>query len=262
MSIKRVFKNILLLAVMAIVCWKGFADDEISLKEDRSAIEELRKEIPPEVQKENDDLKDIAEIDGPLKMRPEFYRRKFDNKMRKERADHRKEVRKSRENKSKDQRKAREEFKKQSEKEKVEFKKQENLTRELQKEFYREQDLKRKEFYDKQRDDRKEFDAQLREKSRNFDSYYREKKKEFDQQYRIYKRRWQENEREKQKQKLDALKSSAEKRRERAPRNYQTATSPVHQPTPDLSDEDKKDLSLIDQMDKIKGSRLKPEDGK
>ena len=69
-------------------------ESEVSVAGDQQSIEELRKNIPPEVRDRNDTLKMILSLMGEVKVHPQKVRQKFNKFQRKRRTKFQKEHRK------------------------------------------------------------------------------------------------------------------------------------------------------------------------
>lgn len=171
-------------------------DEEISLKADRSSLDELRKDIPPEKQVENDEKALLLELMGQLKMHPSEVRTKWGDLVRKKREAHRKNVQKWRDEFNKNETKARNEFLEKAKSERDGFRKQ-KVDRDRTRDFYAEQDRVRRDFFADERDKRKDFESQVTAQSKEFDSYMRERDKEFNEQHRLYSKQWADREKEK-----------------------------------------------------------------
>ena len=111
-KLKSVGKIFLFSIGLASIPALGLAADEaeVSLKDDRRSIEELRQNIPPEIRAENDALKESLALLGEVKKSPQEHREKFDRKMREMREKKRKERQKTRQEFSKNERTKRDKF--------------------------------------------------------------------------------------------------------------------------------------------------------
>ncbi len=157
---------------------KPLVESEYKLQEDRKAFEELRSEVPQNIQDENDEVAFMEKLfTNPLK-KPSDIRAQFSKALNKKREKFRKDMQKKREKFVKEERKARESMTKSFERERNEFNKT-KTTREETKEFYASLDQRRKDFYSQQREQRDEFEAQMRDDRRNFEDYAREKQNDF-----------------------------------------------------------------------------------
>lgn len=166
-------------------------DDKYTLTADRQQLEELRKSIPEEKKKENDELAFMSQLFADDKKSPSQIREKFDGILRKKREVFQKDMTKARETYVKEEKKRKDEFTKQQEEARSDFKKS-KTSRDENTAFYTELDAKRKEFYSAEKDKRDEFESNMRDKRKNFDDYAREKSNEFNQELRAYTKRFEE----------------------------------------------------------------------
>lgn len=176
---------------------------ETSLSSDQKEIEKLRANIPEDIKRSNDSLKEIIELMGELKVHPSKVREKFDKKHRDRRNDFQKDFRKTRENFNKDERKKRDAFLANQKKERDSAKKS-DMTREQNVEFYAEIDRKRRDFFAEQNEIRRTFDSEQKEKSQDFYEELNQQRKEFNEEWKSYNQRWQEwqkNERDRKRNK-------------------------------------------------------------
>ncbi len=169
---------------------------EVSIKADRSHLEELRKDIPEEIKVANDELALIMSLMGEVKEKPDSIRTRFQRQVAKKREDFRRRTNKLRQDFNKTERADRDKFLKNLSQERAKFNK-EKPDRETTRNFYSEQDLKRREFLSNQKDQRAEFEGELRARTKDFDEDVRLKTKEFNDQYRIYSQRFREAEKAK-----------------------------------------------------------------
>jgi hypothetical protein len=166
-------------------------DDKYTLTADRQQLDELRKSIPEEKKKENDELAFMSQLFADEKKSPSQVREKFDSLLRKKRELFQKDMAKAREDYTKKEKKHKDEFTQQQDEARNDFKKRKS-TRDESSEFYNNLDAKRKEFYSTQRDQREAFESDMRDKRQNFDDYAREKSNEFNQELRAYTKRYEE----------------------------------------------------------------------
>lgn len=157
---------------------KPLVESQYRLQEDRKAFEELRSQVPQDVQQENDELAFMEKIfQSPLK-NPSDIRSQFSKALTKRRDKFQKDMQKMRETFVKKERKDREQATKNFEKERNEFKTRKS-SRDETKEFFDALDQKRKDFYADQKEKRDEFEAQMRDDRKNFEDYVKEKQNEF-----------------------------------------------------------------------------------
>lgn len=192
----------------------GEVAEEVSLKADRGQFAELRKQIPEETRRENDELAFVLELMARGDEEPGRIRDRFNKALRDRRSKHDKDLRKQREEFTKQERKSRDSFLKAQAKERESFlrstrgqKHSDELADERQ-EFFKTQDEKRREYFANERDARKEFESRLTEARRAFEDYAREKTNHFNQEYRAYASHYYER-----KKALDLQKRTEEKAR-------------------------------------------------
>lgn len=183
---------------------------EISLKEDRSSVEQYRQNVPAEKKQENDELALLLNLTGELKEKPERIRERFQTVSRKKRDEFRKKSKKLRDDFTREEAKTRDEFLRKMKNEREDFKKT-KVDRQANAEFYNEQERNRREFQADQKDKRQEFESAMRAKSTEFDEYMREKTRDFNEQIRLYSQRYQDKLKE-EKQKKDPAKSQSDAR--------------------------------------------------
>lgn len=165
---------------------------ETSLSEDRNELDELRKNIPEEKRRDNDELKEILFFTGELKDPPHRVRDRFNQITRRLREKHRKEVSRIRTQFNKDEKSYRDQFYKKLKDERDEFL-EKKVTREKRQKFFDEQDSKRREFQSDERDRRHQFTADLKMKEDDFNQSLRDKTNEFNQEYKNYVQRYTEH---------------------------------------------------------------------
>lgn len=183
--------------------------DKYSLAADREALSNLRKEIPEEIQKENDEKAFMDQMMLSTSSSPTEVRNKFSRILNKKR-----------ELFNKDMNRARQEFNNKSKKDQEEFIKiqqeqRKSLSRkkvdsDARKEFYDSLDLKRKDFFSEQKEKRDVFEENIREQRKNFDDYVRAKTDEFNQLHRDYSKRFEEAKKLKAAEKQQAEKQKKE----------------------------------------------------
>ena len=169
---------------------------EMSLKEDRDSLNDLRKEIPEETQKQNDELALYLNLMSQGNEKPQMARDKFNLMVQKKRAVFRDKVAKLRENYRDDETARRE---KQLDAAKIKrdaFLKKKRDPKETR-EFFQEQEKERLGFAGDERARRTAFEGEINAQSKDFDSYMREKQKEFDEQYRLYTKKYSEKPKDK-----------------------------------------------------------------
>lgn len=168
--------------------------DEYSLKSDREKLKELRKEVRPETQEQNDELAFILDMFQASKEQPYSVREKWNREVRRRRERFDKDHRKVRDAYSKEERKKREAYLKTLQKEREKYLAEKHSSEERS-EFFSEHDAKRRDYFASEREAREEFESDEREKRKDFEDYIREKQGEFDQAYREYQKKYEESQR-------------------------------------------------------------------
>lgn len=200
-------------------------EDEISLKADRSHLEELRKDVPEDKKQANDELALIVQLLNDTKLAPSDIQSRYQRTTHKHRDKFRKKVKQLRESFNKVERKKRDEFIREQKQARDKFMKT-KADRERSKEFFDEQDLKRREFFANASDRRKEFEDEIKIQSKDFDSHMRERGREFNEQFRLYTRRYHQKQREER----EAAKAAAKSNRTRtSPASQQVSPSTAGQ---------------------------------
>lgn len=169
---------------------------EMSLKADREALAEMRKGIPEEKRKSNDELALYLQLMKQGTENPEIVRNKFSSLVEKKRQSFRDKVQKLRASYSKSEAKRRDEYlnsQQQKRKGYVATKRKPDEMRE----YFAQQDKDRQSFFADERDRRANFESEINGQSKDFDSYMREKMNEFNEQYRLYAKQFSERSKDK-----------------------------------------------------------------
>ena len=169
---------------------------EISLKADREALAELRKEIPEQKRQANDELALVLQLMGEVKLKPSDVQSRFQLTVQKQRTEFRNKVAGLREAFRAAESERKEDFLSEQKAEREKFKSKKAASK-IVREFYAAQDRERQAFFANERDRRKDFESEVATQSQDFDSYMREKQKEFAEQQRLYSARFYQVEREK-----------------------------------------------------------------
>lgn len=169
---------------------------EMSLQEDRDALKDLRREVPAETQKANDELALYLGLIKQGTESPQNVRDKFNNLVLKKRATFREKVESLRNKFRDDETKKREKFMgdQQSKRDAFLRKKRDYKDRN---EFMNDLEKDRLKFFADERSRRSNFESEISAQSKDFDSYMRERQKQFDEQYRIYSKKFSERPKEK-----------------------------------------------------------------
>lgn len=179
-------------------------EDKYRLTKDRDSLEEIRKDVPPERQAENDELAFMLQWMGKVEKHPSQIREKFNSVVSKKRQVFQKDMTRRREDYVKKERKDREVFNKEIEKTRKSFVASKPAPEE-RREFFNDLETKRKDFYTDQREKRDDFEADMRDRRKNFEDYIRERNMEFNQEHRAYTKRYEDD----QKQKREAKKKDS-----------------------------------------------------
>lgn len=168
-------------------------DEKYSIKEDREQFEELRKNVPPDQRRQNDELATMESFFADIKKSASDVRSRFQKLTSKKRDLFNKDMTKKRETFVKNERKNREDFVKKIEKERQTYSADKKQTREQRKEFFDQHDLKRKDFFSAQKEKRDEFEADMRDARKNFEDYIKEKTDTFNQEHKAFIKRQEED---------------------------------------------------------------------
>ena len=170
---------------------------EMSLKADRDELAAMRKEIPAEKQKSNDELALSLNMMKQGTERPEMVRDKFTVLVEKKRSSFRDKVQKLRESYRKSETKRRDEYLDTQKAKRTAWASASKRKPDELREFFAEQDRDRQSFFSDERDRRANFESEINAQSKDFDSYMHEKMNEFNEQYRIYSKKFSEKPKEK-----------------------------------------------------------------
>lgn len=168
---------------------------EVSLKADRDQFSELRKEIPQEKQKSNDELALYLDVMRRGTEQPSIVRERFNSIVQKRRQTFRNKVQRLRDDYRKEETKRREDFLKQHKARRDAFSKKRHDVAE-NREFFSEQEQARQRFFADERDRRQSFESEINAQSKDFESYMRERNNEFNEQFRIYSKKFYEKPKE------------------------------------------------------------------
>ncbi len=163
------------------------SDQELSLKQDREHLEKLRKEIPEDIKRENDDLAFILKLFEDKSRHPSKIRREFNrvyNRLRKEK---RKEFKKQRDSYTKAEKKKRKKFLADAKSKRKAFL-EGDPSSDKKKEFFDEERTDRKEFFSEERENRRDFESDLRAKRKQSDDFLKDKKRDFTERLRQFEK--------------------------------------------------------------------------
>lgn len=202
---------------------RPLVDEKYKLSADREKLNELRKELPPDKRKENDELAFTMSLMSEVRLKPADVRNKFDSALRKKREIFQKDLNKEREVFTKQERVNRDEFLKVQDQDRKEFLKT-KAAKDQREDFFRTQDEKRRDFFANQREKRNDFESDMTERRKSFEDYAREKTNDFNQEHRAYVKKYEEMEKEKKKAKESGAKTS----------NGSTTAAGVAEPLPEV----------------------------
>ncbi len=172
--------------------------DEYRLKDDRKEMDEIRKNLPPELKAENDELALLLKMTGETQDKPPTkVREKFNSLASKKRQLFQKDMDRKRSDYVRNEKKQREQFQKENENFKKEFMKK-KASSDQKREFFSDNEDRRRTFYQELREKRDEFETDMRDSRKNFDDYIREKTSEFNQEIRAYEKRYTDQLRKKE----------------------------------------------------------------
>jgi hypothetical protein len=163
-------------------------DQELRIAQDRSHLEQLRENIPPERRLENDEKAFDLNLLSNLSRNPEEIRSVFDREMRKKREKFQKAIDQERKLFSQTEKSQRQDFLKALEKERRSFSKSRNSSEERS-EFQREQNDRRRDFFAKERENRADFESDLRARRKDFDDAMKARQSGFYQELRAFSQR-------------------------------------------------------------------------
>jgi hypothetical protein len=172
---------------------------EISLDKDREELNELRKDIPEDIKKENDDLAFILNLFNDPKRDPNKIRREFDKTISNNRKKKEREFKVKRQEFTAKERQSRKDFVSQASKKRNDFLKSKKEKEEKKDFFDRERD-ERKIYFANEKEKRNVFESEMRSNKKDFDDFLRDKRKEFDDHLRAFKK---EQDEIKRKEKLE-----------------------------------------------------------
>lgn len=170
--------------------------EQLSLKADRKALEDLRSDVPEEVKIANDEKAYFAELFADPTRQPSKVRETFSRDIRRIRDQFEKSSRKTREAYNSRERKEREAFLDKLRSDREKFSRSKHDQKENAR-FYSEMDTLRREHFATEREKREEFESLHRQARRDFDDYTRSRQTDFEEQYRNYSRQHAEDQRTK-----------------------------------------------------------------
>lgn len=168
---------------------KASLGDEVSLKSDRSQYDDLRKDIPDEIRRENDELAFVRSLMATGEEEPPQIRERYSKAVRDRRDKFDKAMRRRRDDYSKTEKRKRDDFLKKLKDERETYLK-ENVGKktdsEKRRQFFEDQEARRQDFFSDEKDNRREFESEATEQRKNFESYLTERQNKFNQEIRDY----------------------------------------------------------------------------
>ena len=165
--------------------------EEVSLRADREKFKNMRKDIPVDQQKYNDELATILESMNRPEENPSKVRDRFNSLVSRNRNDFNKRMQKEREDFNQSEKDRRDKNLAAIAAERARFTGRKHTQKENQ-EFYAKLDGKRAKFTSEERDRRAEFDGLMREKRGNFDEHMRSISQRFNDEHRRYTQNYNE----------------------------------------------------------------------
>ena len=220
------------------------SDQELSLQQDRAELDKLRKDIPEDVKRENDDMAFILKLFEDKKRKPSKIKRQFDkayNRIRKKKQKEFKRERKEFTRIEKSQRKKSIAEAKKKRKEYLDSK----PTKDDKKTFFDDERTKRKEYFSDEKEKRRDFESDLRARKKESDDFLRDRRKEFSDRLRQFKKDQKE---------LKEMEKKLKKNRGKSP----AATGISNQ----LSPENEQYLKDFEKIPRKGGQKLKPAEEK
>ncbi len=160
--------------------------DELSLRADRSALAEERKNIPEEKRRSNDEIAMVLQLmSSKSDQEPSEIRDRFNKALRDRRERNDTSLRKRRDDFTKVERRAREDYLRKAKDERENFAKEKHSAEE-RKRMFDDQDEKRRDYFSNEADKRKDFESEITEARKTFEDYAKEKTDQFNQEARAY----------------------------------------------------------------------------
>ncbi len=172
--------------------------EEVSLKDDRGELDDLRKSIPPEKRKENDELALMLRIMADKTQAPSNVRTKFFSFLRKKREEFSRAQRLERDKFNQEERSNREKFLRDLREQRDAYYRK-SVKPEEKRRFNHELNDKRDRFFSETREKRMSFEEDYRAKSKNFEAMVMDRTNEFNEHLREYSKNYDEAKKQKEK---------------------------------------------------------------
>jgi hypothetical protein len=197
--------------------------DEVSLKQDRSALSNERKDIPEDIKRSNDELSFIRGLMGQADEEPAKIRERFNKALRDRRTKFDKLMKERRDDFTKEEKRARDEFLGWLKADRNRFvKRNPKANSDRRKTFFDGQETRRADFFANERDRRRDFESRSMEERKTFEDYVRERTNEFNQELRAYTATYYDR-----KKNLDLKKKADEKARRSSGAKAATTKAPT-----------------------------------
>lgn len=160
---------------------------ELSLKQDREALNELRKDIPEDVKRENDDLAFILKLFDDKSRKPGRIRSQFNKIYNRTRKQKQREFKQERKEYTRAEKKRRKAYLSEAKKKRKAFLAT-DADKEAKKEFFADERTARRDFFSDEKEKRKDFESDIRARQKEFDNFLKDRRKDFDDRFRQFKK--------------------------------------------------------------------------
>lgn len=163
----------------------SLGSQEVSLQGDKAELEKLRKDIPQDVKRENDDLGFILKLFEDKNRKPSKIKTQFNRSFNRLRKKKQQEFKKIRKEYTKAEKKVRKKFIADEKQKRKKFL-DDKPSRDAKKSFFDEERTRRKDFFADEKLKRRDFEADIRAKRKDFDDYLKDRRRDFDDRYRQF----------------------------------------------------------------------------
>lgn len=212
---------------------------EIRLTQDRSKLDQMRKDVPEDTRTYNDEAALILNLFADETKTPQQINSKFGELTNRKREEYSKNERRRREDYTKEEKKRRETYldKLKSDRAKQNLSKMSSQERN---QYFSEQDSEKRRFFADESDARKDFESRMRQERQDFDAQMRDMRGRFDNEYRTYSKTY--NERKKLLDQKAKFENKVKSKNIGQPNSGSPASG---SPPPGFTEEDIKDLESI-----------------
>lgn len=165
------------------------SSQEISLKEDREHLEELRKEIPDSLQDENDELAGILKFTSKMGEPPNKIRDRFEKTLRLMRKNFDEQQRRDRVRFDREEKEKRRAFLDEQKRKRMQFVEGKH-SHEESRNFFSNQEEENRVFFSIQQEERRNFESEITSKRNEKQAYFTEKSNEFNQELKSYNQKY------------------------------------------------------------------------